>query len=117
MNNIENLKREIETELCSVQHDHSTVLDRFYIGKTGNIEYARERHEREGYTYTVQIGESASPSEISNLECLLINYFRSASPYRNLCMNDRVGGGNDKADKLYLSVSQRPLTIYDIPVE
>jgi hypothetical protein len=80
--------------------DSMSIITRFYIGKTDDVEErANEHAEEKGMQATKQLA-SGTPSIISEGEKYLITQFKRED---KRCQNSNIGGGNPKANKLYIS--------------
>lgn len=91
---IQKLCEKIEKEILSM-----TSVQKIYIGKTENIEEARNRHIVD-FDRTEAIARSDAEN-INKAEKYAIDYFKNNSRMDN----ERKGGaGNTKADILYLSL-------------
>lgn len=74
-----------------------TSVTSFYIGKTDNIESAKERHkEKFDITDAIAVSDAAN---INNAEILVIDFFKDDPRLDN---ERRGGAGNPSADILYI---------------
>ena len=77
------------------------TIKNFYIGKTDNVNDRECEHINNGYTNFSIIAKGASDI-INYTETALISYFRT-SPLKSKLVNiNNGGGGNTKADSLYI---------------
>ena len=98
------MKEELQTIIQEIEKElkFRTDLIEFKIGKTDDIEDRKFGYKKEGYPYIWEIGYGTS-DVITEAEKILIRYFRDESPYKDRCKNEQEGGGNPKANKLYLA--------------
>lgn len=76
------------------------TVERFYIGKTADVNERECKHSNNGYANFSEIATGA-PDAINNAEKELISYFLS-SALNSKCDNKNNGGGNSEADTLYI---------------
>ncbi len=69
------------------------TIKKFYIGKTENVNDQECEHINNGYT---------NFSIINNAEIALISYFQTSHLKSKLANTKNGGGGNTKADTLYI---------------
>lgn len=81
-----------------------TCLSSFYIGKADDINERRIKHQKEGYQETVEIAHSDRPENIDGAERYLIEKIRQEKMPVILENINNGGGGNPKANKLYVSL-------------
>ena len=83
--------------------DRSDVrIDRFYIGKTEDLESRKASHQEEGYTDTLEIAHGDA-ADIKEAEPILVDCIMR-SKFAGMCENKEANKkGNDEADKLYIA--------------
>ena len=84
----------------------------FKIGKTKDIEARKEDpdYKAEGYQFIWHL-LSGQPEDVSYAENYLEKYFMNYSLYNGRCQNNRIGGGSDEADKVYIVLKKMNFTI------
>lgn len=101
MNQVENLKIALYNFLKSYSN-----LEKFYIGKTANYDERERVHkDDEGYNFMWKVAEGDSDA-INSAEKLLISYFTKLMPSK-IANKNEGGGGNEKANILYLCVKAK----------
>lgn len=107
------MKEELQTIIQEIEKELKFRTDfiEFKIGKAEDIEERKFGYTNEGYQYIWEIGYG-TPDVITEAEKILIRYFRDESPYKDRCKNMQEGGGNPKANKLYLAAKPDKL-VYD----
>ena len=77
-------------------------IDRFYIGKTEDMESRKASHREEGYTDTIEIAH-VEAGDIKEAEPILVDCMLR-SKFARKCKNQEPNTkGNDDADKLYIA--------------
>jgi len=77
-------------------------IDRFYIGKTEDLESRKASHQEEGYTDTLEIAHGDA-ADIKEAEPILVDCIMR-SKFAGMCKNKEANKkGNDEADKLYIA--------------
>lgn len=77
------------------------TIKNFYIGKTDNVNDRECEHINNGYTNFSIIAKGTSKI-INKAEKELISYFRTSHLISKLANINNGGGGNTKADTLYI---------------
>lgn len=77
------------------------TIKNFYIGKTDNVNDRECEHINNGYT-NFSIIATGTPDIINNAEIALISYFQTSHLKSKLANTNNGGGGNTKADTLYI---------------
>ena len=93
-----------KTKTFVLDLDRRTCLSSFYIGKTRDIELRHLQHQDEGYHESVEIAHSDSANKINDAERYLIEKFKQEQISVVFDNENQGGGGNPKANKLYLSL-------------
>lgn len=81
-----------------------TCLSSFYIGKSQDVELRQLQHQDEGYFHSVEIAHSDSAEIIDKAERHLIERFKNVQMPITFDNIYKGGGGNTKADKIYVSL-------------
>jgi hypothetical protein len=81
-----------------------TCLSSFYIGKAKDVDLRHLQHQDEGYYQSVEIAHSDSAEIIDKAERYLIERFKNEQMPIAFDNINEGGGGNTKADKLYVSL-------------
>ena len=81
-----------------------TCLSSFYIGKAKDVDLRHLQHLDDGYYKSVEIAYSNSAEIIDKAERYLIDEFKKEQLPIIFDNINEGGGGNTKADKLYVSL-------------
>ena len=94
----------VKTKEFVMNLSKSTCLASFYIGKAEDVDERQLKHQGEGYFHSVEIAHSDDANVIDEAERYLIDRFKKEEmPVFFDNINDG-GGGNPKADNLYVSL-------------
>lgn len=110
------MKEALQTIIKAVEEKLKFRTDfiEFKIGKTDDLEERKAQYQSEKYYYLWEIGYG-TPNDVNMAEKAIIKYFRDKSPYKERCKNENDGGGgNPKADKLYLAVKPEKYEFEDL---
>ena len=91
-----------------------TCLSSFYIGKAEDVDLRHLQHQDKGYHQSVEIAHSDSAEIIDMAERYLIEKFKNKQMPIAFDNINEGGGGNTKADKLYISLRFNVETIDEL---
>ena len=96
------MKEQIKSIIKDIENvcDGDTIK-KFYIGKTDNVNDRECEHINNGYT-NFSIIATGTPDIINNAEIALISYFQTSPLKSKLANINNGGGGNTKANTLYI---------------
>ncbi|WP_455106274.1 hypothetical protein [Prevotella pallens] len=96
------MKEQIKSIIKDIENvcDGDTIK-KFYIGKTENVNDRECEHINNGYTNFSVIAKGTS-NIINNAEKELISYFQTSRLKSKLANINNGGGGNTKANTLYI---------------
>lgn len=72
--------------------------------KAKDVEERQLKHAGEGYFYSIELARSSSPEKIDDAEKYLIVQFKKETMPITFDNDNNGGGGNPKADRLYVSL-------------
>ena len=96
------MKEQIKSIIKDIENvcDGDTIK-KFYIGKTDDVNDRECDHKNNGYT-NFSIIATGTPDIINNAEIALISYFQTSHLISKLANINNGGGGNTKANTLYI---------------
>ena len=93
-----------KTKKFIIDLSNKTCLSSFYIGKAKDVEERQLKHAGEGYFCSIEIAKSSSFNKIDDAEKYLIAQFKKEIMPITFDNENNGGGGNPKADRLYVSL-------------